>query len=1037
MTFSALFIRRPVATTLLTLAVALAGVLAFLHLPVASLPEVDFPTLSVSAEIPGASAETMAATVATPLERALGRIAGITEMTSESGMGSTQITLQFDLSRDINGAARDVQAAINAAGNLLPSNMPSLPSYRRDNPADSPIIVLTLTSDTLNLGQIYDVAATLMAQKIAQTPGVGGVDIRGASMPAVRVELNPHALNQYGIGLEDVRNTITQSNTTRPKGEIEQAGRRWQVQANDQARKAADYAPLIVSYRNGAPVTIADLGRVEDAVENLSNTGVKDGKPAVLLVVKKQPQANVIEAVDRIKAMVPQLRASIPSTIDLQVASDRSLTIRASLAEVEHTMGFAIILVILVVLVFLRDWRSTLIPIIAVPVSLLGACSVMYLCDYSLNNLSLMALTIATGFVVDDAIVVLENASRHIEKGMAPFKAALLAAKEVGFTVLAMNVALIAVFLPILLMGGLVGRLFREFAVTLSAAVLVSMLVSLTVTPMLCARWLGKESPRHGLIYRGIERAFVGLQRFYERSLSWTLRHRRVMLAVFVATIGLNVYLYKTIDKGFFPTQDGGRLMGVIQADQGVSFWAMQDKFFQFAKLVRADPAVTNINGFFSSQRSLNNAIVFIDLKDHDRRDSIDSIMRRFRTQFSRIPGAVLQVFPAQELRIGGRSSPSLFQFSLQSDDLDLLRAWTPKVQNALSELPELNDVSSNQQEKGEQIGLVVDRELAARYGVDPALIDASLNDAFGQRQVSVIYEPLNQYRVVMELAPEYWQSPEALKHLYVSVPESASVGRPRQVPVASFAHFAPGNTPLTVSHQGQFAATTLSFNLQPGVSLSAATRAVNQAMRDIGVPDAIQGSFQGAAKFFQQSLENQPLLILAALVSIYLVLGVLYESLMHPLTILSTLPSAGVGALLTLMASGTEFSIIALVGVILLIGIVMKNAIMMIDFALLAERERHLDSFAAIFEACMLRFRPIMMTSMAALFGALPLALGSGYGAELRQPLGITIIGGLIFSQLLTLYTTPVVYLYLDRLRFGFLARFFNRPAEKAGEPA
>ncbi|WP_374088442.1 multidrug efflux RND transporter permease subunit [Methylomicrobium lacus] len=1041
MNFSALFIRRPVATTLLTLAVALAGVLAFLNLPVASLPEVDFPTISVSAEIPGASAETMAATVATPLERALGRIAGITEMTSESGMGSTQITLQFDLSRDINGAARDVQAAINAAGNLLPSNMPSLPSYRRDNPADSPIIVLTLTSDTLDLGQIYDVAATLLAQKIAQTPGVGGVDIRGASMPAVRVELNPHALNQYGIGLEDVRNTITQSNTTRPKGEIEHADRRWQVQANDQARKAADYAPLIVSYRNGAPVTIADLGKIEDSVENLSNTGVKDGKPAVLLVVKKQPQANVIEAVDRIKAMVPQLRASIPGAIDLQVASDRSLTIRASLVEVEHTMLFAIILVILVVLLFLRNLRSTLIPIIAVPVSLLGACSVMYLCDYSLNNLSLMALTIATGFVVDDAIVVLENASRHIEKGMAPFKAALLAAREVGFTVLAMNVALIAVFIPILLMGGLVGRLFREFAVTLSAAVLVSLLVSLTVTPMLCARWLGKESPRHGRIYRGIERAFVGLQRFYGLSLSWALRHRRVMLAVFVAILGLNVYLYKIIDKGFFPTQDGGRLMGVVQADQSVSFWAMQDKFFEFAKRVRADPAVTNINGFFSSQRSLNNAIVFIDLKDHDQRDSIDSIMRRFRTQFNRIPGATLQVFPAQELRIGGRSSPSLFQFSLQSDDLDLLREWTPKVQSALSELPELNDVSSNQQEKGEQIGLVVDRELAARYGVDPALIDASLNDAFGQRQVSVIYEPLNQYRVVMELAPEYWQSPEALKHLYVSVPGQTPANgeavRPRQVPVSSLAHFAPSNTPLTVSHQGQFAATTLSFNLQPGVSLSAATQAVNQAMRKIGVPDAIQGSFQGAAKAFQQSLNNQPWLILAALLSIYLVLGVLYESLMHPLTILSTLPSAGVGALLTLMASGTEFSIIALVGVILLIGIVMKNAIMMIDFALLAEREHHLDSRAAIFEACMLRFRPIMMTSMAALFGALPLALGSGYGAELRQPLGITIIGGLIFSQLLTLYTTPVVYLYLDRLRCGFLARFINRPAEKAGEPA
>ncbi|MFU8789743.1 MAG: multidrug efflux RND transporter permease subunit [Methylobacter sp.] len=1034
MNLSALFIGRPVATTLLTIAIALAGVLAFLNLPVASLPEVDFPTISVSAEIPGASAETMAATVATPLERALGRIAGVTEMTSESGMGSTQITLQFDLNRDFNGAARDVQAAINAAGSLLPTNMPNLPRYRRDNPADSPIIVLTLTSDTLSLGKMHDVASTILAQKIAQIPGIGVVDIRGASLPAVRVELNPNALTQYGIGLEDVRNTIVQGNSNRPKGVLEHGDRRWQIQANDQARKADDYLPLIVSYRNGAPVTIADLGQVEDSVENLSNTGVKDGKPAVLLVVKKQPQANVIEAVDQIKALLPQLRASIPGAINLEVASDRSLTIRASLNEVEHTMMIAIALVILVVLLFLRNVRSTLIPVIAVPVSLLGACAVMYFFNYSLNNLTLMALTIATGFVVDDAIVVLENASRHVEKGVAPFKAALLATKEVGFTVLAMNVSLLAVFLPILLMGGLVGRLFREFAVTLSAAVVVSLLVSLTVTPMLCARCLNKDRPQHGRVYRAIENAFVRLQYFYERTLRWALRHSRIMVAMLLATIGLNVYLYSIIDKGFFPTQDGGRLMGNVQAYQGTSFWAMQNKFFQFADLIQQDPAVININGFFSSQRSLNNAIIFIDLKDHGQRDSIDVIMSRLRKNLGRIPGATLRVFPAQELRIGGRSSPAMYDYSLQSDDLDQLREWTPKVFNALSALPELKDVNSNQQDKGRQIGLVVDRELAARYGVSPAIIDATLNDAFGQRQVSVIYDALNQYRVVMELAPEYWQSPETLKQLYVSVPGQAqadgTTALPKQVPLSSLASFAPTNTALTVNHQGQFAATTLSFNLPAGVSLSTATAAIENAMRDIGVPNSIQGSFQGSAKAFQESLRNQPWLILTALLSIYIVLGILYESTIHPLTILSTLPSAGVGALLALMACGSEFSIIALIGVILLIGIVKKNAIMMIDFALQLERQQGLSSRDAIFQACMLRFRPIMMTTLAALFGALPLALGSGYGAELRQPLGISIVGGLIFSQLLTLYTTPVVYLYMDRFRLWLQRGGSGHPA-------
>jgi len=1037
MNLSALFINRPVATTLLTLAIALLGTLAFLNLPVGSLPQVDFPTITVQAQIPGASAETMAATVATPLERALGRIAGVTEMTSGSSMGSTRITLQFDLDRDINGAARDVQAAINAASSMLPTGMPNRPSYRRDNPADSPILILALTSDTLSRGQMYDVASTILAQKISQIPGIGQVQIGGAALPAVRVELNPNALSKYGIGLEDVRNTITQTNTNRPKGIMEDGNQRWQIQANDQARKAEDYLPLIVNYRNGAPVRIADLGQVSDSVEDLFNTGLKNGKPSVLLILRKQPIANVMETVDQVKAMLPQLRATIPNTIDLSVAVDRSLSIRASINEVEHSLFIAIGLVMLVVLLFLRNVRSTLVPIIVVPVSLLGACAVIYLCGYSLNNLSLMALTISTGFVVDDAIVVLENTSRHIEKGVPPFKAALLGAKEVGFTVLAMSVSLVAVFLPILLMGGVVGRLFREFAVTLSAAVIVSLLVSLTVTPMLCARWLGKETPKHGKLYLGIGRAFDRIQGYYERSLDWALRHSRIMLLILLSTIGLNIYLYTVIDKGFFPSQDGGRLLGGIQTDQNTSFGALQKKLFEFSDIVQNDPAVSTVVAFASS----TNSNVFVNLKPHNERGSIDEVMDRLRNKLNRIPGANLFMFPAQELRIGGRPSNGSFDYALQSDDLDLLREWTPKVVAALSKLPELADVNSNQQDKGEQIGLIVDRDMASRYGITQAMIDTTLNNAFSQRQVSVIYNPLNQYRVVMGLAPEYWQSPEALKQVYINVPAkrlpTGEQAAARQIPLSAVASFGPTNTPLSVNHQGQFAATTISFNLKPGISLSEATRLIENAMRDIGVPISIHGSFEGSAKAFQESLRNQPLLILAALLSIYVVLGVLYESYIHPLTILSTLPSAGVGALLALMVCGTEFTIIAMIGVILLIGIVKKNAIMMIDFALQAEREQGLDSREAIYQACVQRFRPIMMTSLAALFGALPLALGTGYGAELRHPLGIAIVGGLIFSQLLTLYTTPVVYLYLDRFRLWFHGRFFNRTASKAVKPA
>lgn len=1040
MNLSALFIQRPVATSLLTIAIGLCGILAFLNLPVSSLPQVDFPTVSVQAQIPGASAETMAATVATPLERALGRIAGITEMTSSSSLGSTQITLQFDLSRDINGACRDVQAAINAAASMLPSNMPSRPKYRRDNPSDSPILILALSSDVFSRGQMYDIASTLLAQKISQVSGIGQVLVGGASLPAVRVELDPNALSQYGIGLDDVRNTISQNNVTRPKGVFENAQQRWQIQANDQAQKAADYLPLIVRYRNGAPVRISDLGDVLDSVEDLRNTGINNGKPSVLVILRKQPLANVIQTVDEALALLPHLRATLPNNIKLSVVIDRSLPIRASIAEVEHALLVAIVLVILVVMVFLRNLRSSLVPIVAVPVSLLGACAFMYFCGFSINNLTLMALTISTGFVVDDAIVVVENASRHIEKGVQPFKAALMASKEVGFTVLAMSVSLVAVFLPILLMGGVVGRMFREFAITLAAAVMVSLLVSLTCTPMLCARWLGKEPPKHGRIYLAIGRAFDALQSGYGRSLGWALRHSRVMMLLLLATIGLNVHLYSIIDKGFFPTQDAGRLLGEIEIDQGASFAVLQKKLGQVSDLLLKDPAISNVAGFAGSQQGTNSARIFVVLKPHAERDPIEKVMERLRVSAGRIPGTSLHMFPAQELRIGGRQSFSLFEYTLQSDDLGLLREWLPKLQAALAKLPELSDVNIGDEDKGQRISLVVDRAVATRYGVSQAMIDASLNNAFGQRQVSVIYNPLNQYRVVMELAPEFAQSADALNHVYISVPGTrqadGSTGLPKQVPLSSFASYAPTNTPLTVEHQGQFAAASLSFNLRPGTSLSTATQLIEKTMREINMPVSVQGGFQGSAKAFQESLKNQPLLILAALLSIYIVLGVLYESYIHPLTILSTLPSAGVGALLALMACDTEFSIIALIGVILLIGIVKKNAIMMIDFALQAERSQGLHPRDAIFQACLLRFRPITMTSLAALFGALPLALGTGYGAELRGPLGISIVGGLVFSQLLTLYTTPVVYIYLDRFRLWCSGRNVSRNPQKLDKP-
>ncbi len=1030
MNFSAPFINRPVATTLLTLGVALAGVVAFNLLPVAPLPQVDFPTISVEASLPGASPETMAATVATPLERSLGRIAGITEMTSTSSLGSTRVILQFDLDRDIDGAARDVQAAINAARGLLPTGLPSNPTYHKVNPADAPVMILALTSSTMTQGQMYDAADTIIAQKLSQVRGVGQVRVGGSALPAVRVELNPAALNKYGIGLEDVRAAIAATNANRPKGAVEEGDRHWQIYANDQATTAADYLPLIVSYRQGAAVRLADVAEVRDSVQDLRNAGLANGKPAVLVILYKQPGANILDTVDGVRALLPALRASIPSAIDLTVALDRTPTIRASLHDVERTLMISTALVIMVVFLFLRNARATLIPSVAVPVSLIGTFGVMYLAGFSLDSLSLMALTIATGFVVDDAIVVLENVSRHIEKGVPPMQAALAGAREVGFTVLSMSLSLIAVFLPILLMGGIIGRLFREFAVTLSAAILVSLAVSLTTTPMMCARLLKPESASaHGRFYRASERAFAALLGWYEKSLAWALRHGRFMMLLLLGTVCLNVYLYVIVPKGFFPQQDTGRLIGFIQADQSISFQAMRRKLTDFTGIIRHDPAVESVVGFTGGSR-VNSGFMFISLKPlAQRKLSADRVIARLRGKLAREPGANLYLQSAQDIRMGGRPGNAEYQYTLQADELDELRSWGPRVLQAMSRLPELTDVNTDQQDKGLQTTLVIDRDTAARLGVTPKLLDATLNDAFGQRLVSTIYNPLNQYRVVMEAAPRYWQSPAALNNVYVSTSGGA------QVPLSAFARFEPTNTALGVNHQGQFVATTISFNLAHGVSLSAATRAIDDALDRIGVPTSIHGSFQGTARAFQDSLNSQPWLILAALLTVYIVLGILYESYVHPITILSTLPSAGVGAILALLAFHIEFSVIALIGVILLIGIVKKNAIMMIDFALDAERRHGLGPEQAIFQACLLRFRPIMMTTMAALLGAVPLAIGFGEGAELRRPLGVAIVGGLIMSQLLTLYTTPVVYVYLDRFRLWCLSLAARRPGRPLAE--
>ncbi len=1028
MNWSSVFVRRPVATTLLTVAVALSGVLAFRMLPVASLPQVDFPTIGINAGLPGASPETMAATVATPLERALGRIAGITEMTSTSTQGATRISLQFDLDRDIDGAARDVQSAINAARALLPASLPSNPTYRKSNAAGAPILAIALTSATHTQEQLYDVAFTILGQQIAQVKGVGQVAVNGSALRSVRVEVQPALLNHYGLPLEQVRAALAAANVNMPKGFVEAGDRRWQIDANDQAARADAYRDLIIAWRNGAAVRLGDVATVRDSVQELRNAGSSGGKPAVMLAVMNQPGANIVETVDAIKALLPRLQSSLPGGVDVQVVIDRSTTIRASLHEVERTMVISIALVVLVTFLFLRSGRATLIPSIAIPVSLVGTMAVISLCGFSINNLSLMALIISTGFVVDDAIVVVENVSHHIEAGLSPFDATLRGVKEVGFTVLAISVSLVAVFIPLLFMGGIIGRLFREFAITLSVAVLISMVVSLTTTPMLCARLLRRRPSRvkeAGTATRVQRIADLPLA-LYRRSLTFALRHRWLTLALFAGTVALNIHLYSVVPKGLFPTQDTGRLQGLFQADQSSSFQATRRKIQQLVTIVGADPDIDTLYEYTggAAGAQINNGSMFARLKPlGERRATATEIVNRLRPKLAGVSGASLFLQAQQELNIGARAGGAQYQFTLLGSDLADLRAVAPRLRAALARLPELTDVNSDFQERGLQTLLSVDRAAAARLGISARQIDATLNDAFGQRLVSTIYEPLNQYYVVLTLEPTHGRDPAALDQIYVT--SSANVS----VPLAAIARWDVTNAPLAINHQGRFMAATMSFNLAPGVSLDHATNAIDAALRALNPPASVRGVFAGSAQVFRDSLASQPWLILAALLAVYIVLGILYESAIHPLTILSTLPSAGVGALLALMVFKSEFSIIALIGVILLVGIVKKNAIMMIDRALDAERREGLPPEEAILLACLQRFRPILMTTLAAMLGALPLALGAGDGAEVRRPLGISIVGGLFFSQVLTLYSTPVVYLHLDRLRSWFARRVAAGP--------
>jgi multidrug efflux pump len=1015
---SAPFIRRPIATTLMVVAIALAGAVAFKFLPVSPLPQVEFPTISVFTGLPGASPETMASSVATPLERQFGRIAGVTEMTSSCGLGSANVTLQFDLNRNIDAAARDVQAAINAARGQLPKNLPSNPGYRKVNPSDAPIMLLALSSEIVERARMYDLASSILQQKLAQVPGVGQVTVGGGALPAVRVDINPVALNSTGLGLEDIRAALASANANRPKGEVAGMTRVWSLSTTDQLMKAAEYRPLVVSYRNGAAVRLADIANVTDSVEDIRAAGLSNGKPAIIVIISRQPGANIIATVDGIRAVLPQLRAAIPPTIDLSVLVDATQTIRASVRDVEVTLLIAISLVILVVFIFLRSFRSTFIPSVAVPISLIGTFGVMYLLKFSIDNLSLMAMTIATGFVVDDAIVVIENITRHIEAGLSPLEAAFKGAEEIGFTVLSISLSLVAVFIPILLMGGIVGRLFREFAVTLSVAILVSLVVSLTATPMMCAKLLKPyRKDSGGRLFRASERWFAAILRGYERALGWVLRHQRLTMTVTLVTMAATVFLYVKIPKGFFPQQDTSRLTGSIIADQDTSFQAQRKRLAAFVDTVTSDPAVENVAGFIGGG-TLNSGRLFISLKPKEDRDvTADQVIARLRAKSGHVPGATLYMQSNQDLRVGGRFGAAQYQYTLQGDDPNVLFEWAPRVYDELRRLKELTDVNSDQQNRGLQVNLAIDRTTASRLGITPQTMDDYLYDAFGQRQVSTMYTALNQYHVIMDLDPKYWQNPEGLKLVYIPTAKSGLV------PLAAFTQFEPRTALLTVNHQGQFPSVTISFNLAADVALGTAMDAVKRTEAEIRLPAGIRGSFQGTAQAFQSSLANENILILAAVLAVYIVLGVLYESLIHPVTILSTLPSAGVGALLALLLFRTELSVIALIGIILLIGIVKKNAILMIDFAIDAERTEGKKPEEAIFQACLLRFRPITMTTMAALLSGLPLAIGGGTGSELRRPLGIAIVGGLIFSQMLTLFTTPVVYLYLDRFRLRLAA--------------
>jgi multidrug efflux pump len=1026
MNISAPFIRRPVGTALLTAAIALAGAVAYLQLPVAPLPQVDFPTISVGAGLPGASPEIMASSVAAPLERQLGQIAGVNEMTSSSVLGTTSITLQFDLNRDINGAARDVQAAINAARANLPANLPSNPTYRKVNPADAPILIIALTSDNYDRGQLYDDASTIIQQQLLQIQGVGQVNIGGGALPAVRVEVNPTQLNSFGLSLTDVSSMLSQQNANLAKGQLSDVHTTLDILANDQLHKADDYKNLIVACRNGAAIRLADVATVQDGVENIRTAGYLNGKPSIPIIILRQPGANIIDTVDRVKASLPSLQASIPAGIKMDVVLDRTTTIRASVREIERTLLISIALVILVVFLFLRSPRATLIPAIVVPVSLIGTFGVMYLFGYSVDNLSLMALTISTGFVVDDAIVVIENVTRHLELGLRPMEAALKGAREVGFTVLSISLSLVVVFIPILLMGGIVGRLFREFAVVLSTAILVSLVVSLTTTPMMCSRLLRhRQAGDHGKLYQFSEKIFTRLLGAYERSLTVVLRHPAVTLMVLLLTICLNIYLFVVVPKGFFPQQDNGTIQGGVQGSQDISFPAMQASTLKFVRAITNDPAVQNVIAFTGGQGAANSGFVFLALKPlAERKLGADQVIARLRPKLGAVPGASLFLQAGQDLRIGGRMGNAQYQYTIQSENLDDLMKWGPVLLTQMKTLHGFTEVNTDQQNNGLQASLVYDRNTAARLGISPQTIDQTLYLAFGQAQVSTMYASLNQYHVVMEAAPQFWQGPQGLDAIYLHSTNSTSM-----VPLAAVAHYEPTTAPIAVNHQGQFPAVTLSFNLVPGVSLSDAVKEIQQMEQKIKLPETVHGSFAGTLQAFQQSLGTEPYLILAALFAVYIVLGILYESYIHPITILSTLPSAGVGAVLALLLFKTDLSIIAVIGIFLLIGIVKKNAIMMVDFALAAERGEGKNSRDAIFQACLLRFRPILMTTMSALFGALPLILSNGTGSELRRPLGITIVGGLIFSQVLTLYTTPVVYLYFDRLSGGGHKRIKRTP--------